>query len=312
MKELLLAEWDYEKNGAIDPNTVADHSNKKFYWICPKGHPSYLMPVTKRTKGDGCPVCSNHKIISGINDFATTNPELMSEWCWELNSQEGIDPTTFSYGSNRKAWWKCKKCGNTWYASVSNRTHVHSGCPYCANLKVKKGFNDLATIRPEIADEWDYDKNGDLKPDSVVAYYSKKVWWRCKKCGNSWQASPNARAKRGCPYCCNHIKIEGFNDFASQYPELIKEWDFEKNKKSPSQYASGSDARVWWKCSKGHSWRTTINSRSRRLFFFPRDTYRVIKSELSSHSKTWTCPDFSKGLHTSRSRSGCRRSTDSM
>ena len=139
MKESLLAEWDYEKNGAIDPNTVADHSNKKFYWICPKGHPSYLMPVTKRTKGDGCTVCSNHKIISGINDFATTNPELMSEWCWELNSQEGIDPTTFSYGSNRKAWWKCKKCGNTWYASVSNRTYVHSGCPYCANLKVKKG-----------------------------------------------------------------------------------------------------------------------------------------------------------------------------
>ena len=264
MKELLLAEWDYEKNGAIDPNTVADHSNKKFYWICPKGHPSYLMPVTKRTKGDGCPVCSNHKIIKGTNDFETMNPVLMQEWYWEENEKEGVDPSTFSSGSNTMAWWKCKKCGNVWQASVSNRTSRHSGCPYCANLKVKKGFNDLATIRPEIAEEWDYDKNGDLKPDSVVAYYSKKVWWRCKECGNSWQASPNARAKRGCPYCCNHVKIEGFNDFSSQYPELIKEWDFEKNRKQPSQYASGSDARVWWKCSKGHSWRTTINSRTKR------------------------------------------------
>lgn len=43
-------------------------------------------------------------------------------------------------GSSRLAWWKCKKCGNTWRASISNRTRIHSGCPYCANLKVKKGF----------------------------------------------------------------------------------------------------------------------------------------------------------------------------
>ena len=264
MKESLLAEWDYEKNGTINPKTVTDYSNKKFYWLCPNGHPSYLMSVNKRTTGQGCPVCSNHKIISGINDFATTNPELMTEWCWEMNSREGIDPTTFSYGTNRKVWWKCKTCGNTWSASVSNRASRNSGCPYCSNYKVKKGFNDLATVSPDIAKEWDYEKNSPLKPDEVVAFYSKKVWWRCKDCGNSWQASPNARARRGCPYCCNHIKIEGFNDFESQYPGLVKEWDYDKNKKLPSQYAAGSDARVWWKCSNGHSWKTTINSRTKR------------------------------------------------
>ncbi len=263
MKEKLLLEWDYEKNGSIDPLTIADHSNKKFYWICPKGHPSYLMPVTKRTLGHGCPVCSNHKIIKGINDFETTDPELMQEWFWEENDKEGNDPNTFSSGSSRLAWWKCKKCGNAWRASVSNRTRIHSGCPYCANLKVKKGFNDLATVRPDLAVEWDYEKNAPLRPDEIVAFYSKKVWWRCKKCGNSWYISPNARSKRGCPYCCNHVKIEGFNDFGSQYPELVKEWDFEKNKKLPSQYASGSDRRVWWKCEKGHSWKASINSRAK-------------------------------------------------
>ncbi|MDY4223830.1 MAG: zinc-ribbon domain-containing protein [Candidatus Limivicinus sp.] len=45
MKESLLLEWDYVKNGNVDPASVKDHSNKKFFWICPKGHPSYLMPV---------------------------------------------------------------------------------------------------------------------------------------------------------------------------------------------------------------------------------------------------------------------------
>ena len=66
---------------------------------------------------------------------------------------------------------------------------------------------------------------------------------------------------RGCPYCCNHVKIPGFNDIGSKYPELTKEWDYEKNKKLPSEYASGSDAKVWWRCEKGHSWRAAINSR---------------------------------------------------
>ena len=79
MNNKLLSEWDYELNLGIDPQKVADQSNKKFYWKCPKGHPSYLMPMNKRYIGHGCPVCSNHKIIKGINDLTTSNPELMDE-----------------------------------------------------------------------------------------------------------------------------------------------------------------------------------------------------------------------------------------
>lgn len=211
MKYELLLEWDYNLNPGIDPLTIADQSNKKYYWKCPKGHPSYLMPMNKRYIGHGCPVCSNRKIISGINDLVTTNPELMDEWFWEENEKAGLDPAKLSFGSSQKAWWKCRKCGNTWEAYISNRTRIHSGCPFCANLKVKKGFNDLATLRPDLAKEWYQEKNGDLTPDEVVEGYAKKVWWKCSTCGNIWEASPNARKRRGCPYCCNHIKKPGFN-----------------------------------------------------------------------------------------------------
>ena len=263
MKNSLIAEWDYDLNLGIDPNTVADQSNKKFYWKCPKGHPSYLMPVNKRYIGHGCPVCSNHKIIKGINDLTTTNAELMDEWAWEENEAAGFDPTKLSFGSSYKVWWKCRNCGNTWDAIISNRTRLHSGCPYCSNLKVKKGFNDLATLRPDLVEEWYQEKNGDLTPDQVVECYAKKVWWKCKTCGNIWEATPNARKRRGCPYCCNHVKIPGFNDFESQHPEFLKEWDYEKNSKLPSEYASGSEAKVWWRCEKGHSWKAQIKSRVR-------------------------------------------------
>ncbi len=262
MKAEFIAEWDYEKNGSIDPRDIPDHSNKKYYWRCPKGHPSYCTSVSHRSRGNGCPVCSNHRIIKGINDFESLHPELMGEWMWEENDSENLKPDTISQGSGRIAWWKCKACGNSWKASIVNRARKHSGCPYCANLKVKKGFNDLESVKPELAKEWDYEKNGDLTPDSVVAFYSKKVWWKCSKCGNTWQISPNQRAKTGCPYCTNHKKIKGFNDLETKCPEVAKEWDYEKNGELlPSQFAPGSEKKVWWKCEKGHSWKSQINTR---------------------------------------------------
>ena len=34
---------------------------------------------------------------------------------------------------------------------------------------------------PEVAKEWDYKKNCDLKPQQVTPHSEKKVWWKCLK-----------------------------------------------------------------------------------------------------------------------------------
>ena len=263
MKPELIKDWDYSLNGEIDPTTIKDHSNKKYYWKCPKGHPSYLQVVDKRAIGHGCPICSNHRIVEGINDFASVHPELMEEWLWAENVKEGIVPTKLGPVSSTSAWWKCNKCGNAWKASISNRVRMHSGCPYCANLKVKKGYNDLKTNRPDLAAEWDNERNGTLHPDDVVTLSSKRVWWKCSKCGNSWQSSPGQRAKSGCPFCANLKVKKGFNDLETTCPDLVNEWDYEKNGDLlPSQVVKGSERKAWWKCEKGHSWQAAINSRA--------------------------------------------------
>ena len=58
-----------------------------------------------------------------------------------------------------------------------------SGCPFCSNQIVLAGFNDLKTKDPELAEEWAYEKNGDLKPDMVAPFSAQKVWWK-GKCGH--------------------------------------------------------------------------------------------------------------------------------
>ena len=260
----ILKQWDYEKNGSVDPLIVPSKSNKQYYWICEKGHESYICSVEKKVgRLFGCPICSNHKIVNGINDFQSKHPELMDDWYWELNDNEKIIPSKLGPVSSHLAWWKCQKCGGVWKASISNRVRMHSGCPYCANLKVKKGYNDLLTLRPELAEQWDYEKNGDLKPDEVVALSSRKIWWKCEK-GHSWQATPNQRVKTNCPYCSNHKVLAGFNDFATTCPKEASQWDYEKNgDKLPIHYTRGSETKVWWKCEKGHSWRARIAERGR-------------------------------------------------
>ena len=81
--------------------------------------------------------------------FAEKHPELVGEWAEENE----IRPENISYGSNKKVIWN-GICGHSWEASIKNRGNKH-GCPYCSGNKVLKGVSDLATLYPELVDEWD-------------------------------------------------------------------------------------------------------------------------------------------------------------
>lgn len=103
-------------------------------------------------------------------------------------------------------------------------------CPYCSNHKLLQGFNDLQTTYPQVAKEWNYKKNLKITPKDVVAGTRSKVWWICKK-GHEWEASIVFRTTNnlGCPICSNRKVMKGYNDLQSQYPTLMKQWDFSKN-----------------------------------------------------------------------------------
>lgn len=59
---------------------------------------------------------------------------------------------------------------------------ISSGkCPYCSGMRVLQGFNDLATVNPAIAKEWDYEKNDELSPEKITAGSGKKYGGDVKK-----------------------------------------------------------------------------------------------------------------------------------
>lgn len=121
----------------------------------------------------------------------------------------------------------------------------------------------LAEKRPDVAAEWNYEKNGDLTPWGVKCGSRQKVWWKCSN-RHEWQALISNRIYKNscCPYCINHSSvgvIQGVNDLATTNPELINEWDFEKNiLNSPEELRTTSVRKVYWKCKNGHSWESNI------------------------------------------------------
>lgn len=334
----LAAEWDRIRNQPITPQNVSCGTHKKFFWVCSEGH-SYKMSVDKRVHGRKCPICSNQIVVQGINDLATTNPDLLKEWCYDKNVD--ILPTNIVAGSGKRVWWRCPN-GHEWQTTVQHRSsgsgcpicsqpqnsenrsksvrrrfpnpfithpelieqldndkneyssltsvalsmllwwkcpngHSYSisvaqrikdtGCPYCSNRKVLKGYNDLATTNPDLVQEWNYEKNASLLPDEVTPSSSKKVWWKCRN-GHEWTTTVNYRAVRGygCPVCsgkqyANRTSLKDWSiDNDATY--LLEEWDDTKNSYDVSKFGYGSDKKVWWKCRNGHEWQARIDSRT--------------------------------------------------
>ncbi len=192
--------------------------------------------------------------------YLIDNAELMAEWNWERNTD--VTPSQLTLGSHKKVWWKCSK-GHDWFAEVYSR-NSGNGCPYCVGKKVLRGYNDLLTINPSLAKEWDYEKNDGLTPGDVTPNSNKKAWWKCSK-GHEWRVSINNRSNgNGCPYCAGQKVIVGENDLQTINPSLAKEWNYKKNDGlTPRDVTPNSGQKTWWKCSKGHEWRATINDRSR-------------------------------------------------
>ena len=255
----LMKEWDFEKNTHLDLDTLTTGSSKVAFWKCEKGH-TWEKAIKYRTKGEGCPYCANKKVWKGDNDLETQHPEIAKQWHPTKNGE--LKPEMVTPGSRKKVWWKCEK-GHEWQARVYDRSRG-GGCPYCSGKKAWKGETDFATLHPELVKEWHPTKNGELKPDMVTAGSGEKVWWRCE-IGHEWEARIAERNRGdGCPYCSGRKVWKGYNDFATLYPELAKEWHPTKNGElKPDMITAGSGEKVWWMCEKGHEWQATVSDRSR-------------------------------------------------
>ena len=161
----------------------------------------------------------------------SSSDKLMSEWDYEKNNIENRDPQKLSLGSGYIVAWICPK-GHKYQASINSRNRG-SGCPYCANKKALKGFNDFETKYPPIAKEWHPDKNGNLLPSDFTYGSGQKVWWLCPNKHSYYMSLRDKGRGKGCSVCARALKTsfpeqaifyyikKGFPDAVSGYRDLF-------------------------------------------------------------------------------------------
>jgi len=197
-----------------------------------------------------------NKVIK--NTLLKANPKVAKEWDIDKNK---LDLKFITPNTHKKAWWKCAK-GHSWEASVASRNNGR-GCPFCSGKKAGYG-NDLKTNYPKLIKEWDFKKNK-KKPEEFSKFSNNKVWWKCNK-GHSWETTISNRSysKTDCPFCIGKLaSIE--NNLKTQYPKLIKEWDFDKNEKNPEDFTFSSNKKVFWVCRIcKESFSTSIQHRTKQ------------------------------------------------
>lgn len=262
----LAVEWHPNKNGTLTPWDVVSTAKITVWWRHWHAETGswheWRSPVVNRAKlGSGCLYCSNRKALPGFNDLATVRPDLAARWHPTKNGD--LTPRDVTAGSRKKVWWKCPVCGHESYSSIARG----GGCIVCQHEAAKRptvGVDDLATVRPDVAAEWDWEKNFPLTPSDVKSGSGQEVWWKCGKCGHSWKRMVGLRTNRskgsGCPACAGYVTVPGINDLATVKPDIAARWHPTKNGDlTPHDVTAGSAKRVWWKCPDcGHEFQRRV------------------------------------------------------
>lgn len=178
--------------------------------------------------------------MSGFNDVATKFPQLLETW---HETKNVVDIRQITTGYKDKLWWKCS-LGHEYQNTIQAQILVRI-CPVCSGYQVQPGVNDLKSMYPTIAEEWDEERN-QMSAEAVSYGSGKMAVWRCPK-GHYYECTVTNRTcnGRGCPYCVNKKVLAGFNDLKSQAPYLLTIWDGEGNPNPET---------VYWRSRKLYRW----------------------------------------------------------
>lgn len=263
----LFKEVDREKNHGIDIEKISSGSSKKIWWKCKEGHSWQSQPGTRVSGNTKCVICMkknpSKKKAKKLIDYCDKEKfELLDK---NKNSYEDIKKY-FLY-DRKDVYFLCKN-GHSFSKKPRDVYRYKVRCPHedCFVGNAIKGVDDLFTLYPHLRKLWDFDKNKNINPETMTPGSNKKVWWKCEK-GHNYKKDINTVKEQitGCPYC-NGKSLAGVNDLATLYPEIAKEWDYDRNDFSPSDVVPKSCKRAWWICSidNSHRWECQISTRTRK------------------------------------------------
>lgn len=193
----LAAMWDPDANTDRKLTDVSAGQATVIHLCCQNGHP-FIRSVTNLVRTDGrCPTCTGRTVVPGVNDLATTRPDVAAWWHPTMNGN--LTPALVKAGSGLRVWWRCDD-GHDFPAYIYYRCEQKKRtCPVDSGRWFVEGVNDLATKEPELVTDWDSTLNG-IEP--YQALRTSHTWsWTCRN-GHTQRATvADRRHAGGCTKC---------------------------------------------------------------------------------------------------------------
>ena len=196
----VAASWDSTANDGT-PHDFTANINRRKQWHCHVCGHRWLAQIFSRVGSQaGCPECYNVKRTRPKvrqPTLAECNHPLLKDWDTEANAKEGLFPDKLTLGSSKRVHWVCHRCPlgltHKYTSSVNSRALAGSGCSCCGGRTACK-CNSLPSLFPDVAQEWDHNKN-DRKPSDYTARSNAVIWWKTED-KQSWQQSIYSRTDK--------------------------------------------------------------------------------------------------------------------
>ena len=181
--------WDAKKNHPMSPDQVTASSHMRAHWKCSACLHEWQAKVSDKVCGrSGCPRCAKangNMPADGTRQkhptFARAKHALLQQWDHARNKVCGNFPDNTSLQSHKLIWWQCQECPkgkvHSWQARASSRTSSKkpTGCPCCYGLQLCE-CNSLETVCPDIAADFDAEKNGVTAAEVTSSAGTKYSW----------------------------------------------------------------------------------------------------------------------------------------
>jgi rubrerythrin len=162
-----------------------------------------------------------------------------------------------------------------------------------------EGSTSLADRFPDLAAEWHPTKNSDKTPSLVTPGSKYPAWWRCRVCGNEWQARVHSRTRgHGCPACARRAARKARStpkpgeSLADKFPDMAAEFHAARNGDlTPDRIGYASNKKVWWQCRIcRHEWQRQVSGRTQHRSSCPRCARIALAVPKAGSSLAERCP----------------------
>ena len=224
LKERLFKENGFNQIIILASNSYSNKENNQYIFFDGKSFAWLINTIYNKLKIKGevnketankvvNKAIANRSTDKVINCVAETNPELLEIWDYEANKDSGITLYSVTKGTKYKAWFKCNKCSNSYYAFIRKQV-IGQRCPVCNGSKVIAGVNDTATTDPYVLSVWDFDRNNEIgvSPYSIKSGSLKRIFIKCRYCSLSSDYQLRDIINRKNTIKCNACKHKFFEE----------------------------------------------------------------------------------------------------